>query len=55
MSCFATMAYMITPCLGLKLAANLERTFMLDKMEPDHIFSLMVSKTLMASVFILFT
>lgn len=43
MSCFATMAYMITPCLGLKLAANLERTFMLDKMEPDHIFSLMNS------------
>lgn len=42
MSCFATMGYMIMPCLGLKPAANLEKTFMLDKMEPDRIFLLMV-------------
>lgn len=36
------MGYMITPCLGLKLEANLEKTFMLDKMEPDRIFLLTV-------------
>ena len=42
MSCFATMGCMIMPCLGLKPAANLQKTFMLDKMEPDRIFSLMV-------------
>lgn len=42
MSCFATMGCMITPCLGLKPGANLQKTFMLDKTEPDHIFSLMV-------------
>lgn len=42
MSCFVTMGYMIMPCLGLKLAANLEKTFTLDKMEPDRIFLLMV-------------
>lgn len=41
---------MIMPCLDLKLAANLEKTFMLDKMEPDHIFLLMVR--LMESAFI---
>lgn len=42
MSCFVTMGYMIMPCLGLKLAANLEKTSTLDKMEPDRIFLLMV-------------
>lgn len=36
------MGCMIMPCLGLELAANLEKTSMLDKMEPDHIFLLMV-------------
>lgn len=50
MSCFATMDYTIMPCLGLKPAANLEKTFMLDKMEPDRIFLLMVR--LKESVFI---
>lgn len=50
MSCFVTMDYMITPCLGLKLEANLEKTFMLDKMEPDRIFLLTVR--LLDSVFI---
>lgn len=50
MSCFVTMGYMITPCLGLKLEANLEKTFMLDKMEPDRIFLLTVR--LLDSVFI---
>lgn len=39
------MGYMIMPCLGLKLAANLEKTFMLDKTEPDHIFLLTVRLT----------
>lgn len=42
MSCFVTMGCMIMPCLGLKPGANLQKTFMLDKMEPDHIFSRMV-------------
>lgn len=42
MSCSATMGCMIMPCLGLKPGANLQKIFMLDKMEPDHIFSLMV-------------
>lgn len=50
MSCFATMGFMIMPCLGLKPAANWQKTFMLDKMEPDHIFSPMVR--LLESVFI---
>lgn len=36
------MGYMITPCLGLKLEANLVKTFMLDKMEPERIFLLTV-------------
>lgn len=42
MSCFVTMGCTITPCLGLKLEANLEKTSMFDKMEPDRIFLLMV-------------
>lgn len=42
-SCFMTMGCMIMPCLGLKPGANLQKTFMLDKMEPDHIFSRMNS------------
>lgn len=56
MSCFVTMGCMIMPCLGLKLAANLEKTFMLDKTEPDRIFLLMVrlmefvSKCLLACI-----
>lgn len=33
---------MITPCLDLKLEANLEKIFMSGKMEPDRIFLLMV-------------
>lgn len=42
MSCFVTMGSTIMPCFGLKPAANLEKTFMLGKMEPDRIFLLMV-------------
>lgn len=42
MSCSETMDCMIMRCSGLNLAANLEKTSMLDKMGQDHIFSIQV-------------
>jgi len=41
-SCSETMDCMITRCSGLNLAANLEKTSMLDKMGQDRIFLLQV-------------
>lgn len=45
MSCSETMDCMIMQCSGLNLAANLEKTFMLDKMGQDRIFLLKVRRT----------
>lgn len=42
MSCSETTDCMIMQCSGLSLAANLEKTFMLDKMGQEHIFLLKV-------------
>lgn len=42
MSCSETTDCMIMQCSGLNLAANLEKTSMLDKMGQEHIFLLKV-------------
>ena len=51
MSCSETMDCMIMQCSGLNLAANLEKTFMLDKMGQDRIFLLKVRHTVECFLF----